>query len=162
AWSYALLDEEVRHLFRWLGVFVGGTSLDALEAITGAPKEVLLAGLTALVKASLLQVADVAGKLRYTQLVTLRAYAVGRLQEEGIWDEAGRRHAVYFREIAEENFAADWGEREEAMACVELEYENIRAALSWAWETGAITHGLYMVGALRRFWDHRSYFREGL
>src|SRR5262249_16349967 len=56
----------------------------------------------------------------------------------------------------------DWGNREEAMACVELDYENIRAALSWAWEIGAIPHGLNMVGALRRFWDYRSFFREGL
>ena len=43
-----------------------------------------------------------------------------------------------------------------------MEYENIRAALAWALETGATAHGLRMVGALWRFWASHSQYVEGL
>ncbi|HEV8190726.1 MAG TPA: tetratricopeptide repeat protein, partial [Ktedonobacterales bacterium] len=162
AWSYDLLGEEGQRLFRWLGVFVGGATLDALEAVTGITNDDLLAGLTALVDASLLQWTDATRTRRYTQLVTLRAYAEGRLRSEGEWENAREQHAAYFLSLAELSFSASWDRREEVMARVEVEYENIRAALSWAWEMGATMHGLRMVGALRRFWDSHSYFLEGL
>jgi tetratricopeptide (TPR) repeat protein len=45
---------------------------------------------------------------------------------------------------------------------LELDYENIRAALTWAWETGDERTGLRMVSRLRRFWDTYSQFQEGL
>ena len=162
AWSYDLLGAEERQLFRWLGVFIGDATVDALGAVAGLTNEGLSAGLAALVDASLLQWMDARGTRRYTQLVTLRAYAEERLRACGEWDEARRRHARYFLELAELSFSATRDQVEEVTARVEADYENLRAALSWAWETGATMHGLRMVGALRRFWDSRSYFLEGL
>jgi predicted ATPase/DNA-binding XRE family transcriptional regulator len=162
AWSYDLLGETERRLFRWLGVFIGGATVDALDAVAGLTDEGLTAGLAALVDASLLQWLGARGMRRYTQLVTLRAYAQERLRASGEWDEARRRHAGYFLELAELSFSAHWDQVEEVRAQVAADYENLRAALSWAWETGATMHGLRMVGALRRFWESRSYFLEGL
>jgi predicted ATPase len=161
AWSYDLLGEEERRLFRWLGVFVGGASADAIATVV-MTDEALQADLTALIDANLLQWTDAAWVRRYTQLVTLRAYAEERLRACGEWDEARRRHAEYFLELAKLSFSANWDQLKEITARVVADYENLRAALSWAWETGATTHGLRMVGALRRFWDSRSYFLEGL
>lgn len=55
AWSYALLSKEEQRLFRFLGVFVGGMSAEAIQTVTEMEEEALIAGLTALVDASLLQ-----------------------------------------------------------------------------------------------------------
>jgi predicted ATPase/DNA-binding XRE family transcriptional regulator len=162
AWSYDLLGAAEQRLFRWLGVFVGGATVDSLEAVTGLTDEALSAGLAALVDASLLQWIDARGTRRHTQLVTLRAYAEERMRACGEWDEARQRHARYFLELAELSFSANWDQLEEVTARVMADYGNLRAALSWAWETGATMHGLRMAGALRRFWDSRSHFLEGL
>jgi predicted ATPase len=162
AWSYDLLGKEEQRLFRWLGVFVGGTSVDAMEAVTGLTDEPLMTGLTALVSASLLQGVDVAGIRRYTQLVTLRAYAQERLQAEGEWEEARRRHAEYCRELTGLIDLRTSDQPASVFARLEVEYENVRAALAWAWETGATAQGLRMVSTLWRFWDAYAHFLEGL
>lgn len=162
AWSYDLLSEEERRLFRWLGVFADGATMDALVAVMGAEDDALMDGVTALMDASLIHVAESAGVRLYTQLVTLRAFAQERLREEGEWDEARRRHAEYFLKLVELIIPTGANQPEIVMVRVEVEYENIRAALAWALETGATAHGLRMVGALRRFWASHSQYVEGL
>ncbi len=162
AWSYDLLSEEAQRLFRWLGAFADGATMDALVAVIGAEDDALMDGVTALMDASLIHAAESAGVRRYTQLVTLRAFAQERLCAEGEWEEARRRHAEYFLELVELIIPTGANQPEVAMTRVEMEYENIRAALAWALETGATAHGLRMVGALRRFWASHSQYVEGL
>lgn len=161
-WSYDLLGVSEQRLFRWLGVFVGSVTLDALETVTEVTDNTLLAGLTSLVNASLLQWTDAIGIRRYTQLVTLRAYAEERLHAGGEWEKARRRHAEYFLELAELTVQAQMDHTVDVMPRLEAEYENLRAAFTWAWETGATMHGLRMAGALWRFWYATSHFVEGL
>ena len=162
AWSYDLLTDEEKRLFRWLGVFIGEASGDAVEAVVGLTPDTLTSQLTTLADASLIQHGDTAGAGRYTQLVTLRAYAQERLRAEGEWEEARRRHADYFRGLVERTLPDTVDQRREIMARLELEYENIRAALAWAWETGETMYGLRLAGALRRFWVSHSQYLEGL
>ena len=161
AWSYDLLTEEQRSLFRALGVFVGGATADAVERVSGQSGEVLLSGLSTLAEASLLQCADDAVTPRYTQLVTLRAYAQERLRAADQWEETRRRHAEYFLNLVEMIDTQVLDQVEGLMTKLEVEYENVRAALSWALETDATSHGLRMVAPLWRFWAfHR--FQDGL
>ena len=162
AWSFDLLEEQERRLFRWLGVFVAGASLAAIVAVSRMSEDAVLTGLAALLDASLLQCVESAGSRRYTQLVTLQAYAQERLREEGEWEEARRRHAVYFADFVGMLVPDGSSHPEGNMPLVEVEYDNVRAALAWALETGAVMHGLRMVGALRRFWASHSHFLEGL
>ena len=162
AWSYDLLSEDERRLFRWLGAFADGATMDALVAVIGAEGDALMDGVTTLLNASLIHATASAGARRYTQLVTLRAFAQERLSEEGEWEEARRRHAAYFLELVEMSKPGGANHPEVAMARVEMEYENIRTALAWALEVGATAHGLRMVGALRRFWASHSQYVEGL
>ncbi|HEU0025661.1 MAG TPA: tetratricopeptide repeat protein [Ktedonobacterales bacterium] len=162
AWSYDLLNADERRLFRWLGVFADGATVDALATVSGILDDVLLDGVTRLMDASLIQLAESGGTRRYTQLVTLRAFAQERLRDEGEWEEARRRHAGYFLGVVELIIPTGANQPEVAMARVETEYENVRAALAWALETGATSHGLRMVGALRRFWASHSQYVEGL
>lgn len=166
AWSYDLLAKPERRLFRWLGVFTGGASPDALAAVCELSGDALEASLAALVDASLLQRSEHAGEPRYTQLVTLRAYAQERLlaedEAEDEWEEARRRHADYCLKLVETLDPDDAARFEQNVARVEAEYENVRAALAWALETGARLHGLRMVGALWQFWLRHPYYMEGL
>jgi predicted ATPase/DNA-binding XRE family transcriptional regulator len=162
AWSYDLLSDEEKRLFRWLGMFVGGAALEATEAVTGTTDETLMARLATLVNASLIQCLDSGGTRRYSQLVTLRAYAQEQLRAEGEWDEARRRHANYFLGLVDLTFPDQVDQPQGVMARLEIEYENIRAALAWAWETGETLQGLHMAGLLRRFWASHSQYLEGL
>src|SRR5262249_51541426 len=101
AWSYDLLPRQEQRLFRWLGVFVGGATVDAVAAVAGRTDDVLIDGLSVLLDANLLGCTDMAGARRYAQLVTLGAYAQEQLRAEGEWEEARRRHVEYFLGLVE-------------------------------------------------------------
>ena len=58
AWSYDLLGDEEKRLFRWLGVFVGGAALDAVEAVVSVADDSLMRQLATLLNASLIQCVD--------------------------------------------------------------------------------------------------------
>jgi predicted ATPase/DNA-binding XRE family transcriptional regulator len=162
AWSNDLLSDEEKRLFRWLGVFIGGANDDAVAAVIGASDETAPRQLTMLVDASLIQRVETAGMSRYSQLVTLRAYAQEQLRAESEWDEARRRHADYFVGLVDLTFPDQVDQPQAVMARLEIEYENIRASLAWAWETGETMRGLHMAAYLRRFWASHSQYLEGL
>jgi len=117
-WSYALLVEPERRLLRRLGVFQGGFTLEACEAVCAGDdldRYAILDLLTSLVDKSLALVEERGPLSRYALLETVRQYALERLAEAG---EAGRlrdRHAEAFVALAERTepeLATDpgWGE----------------------------------------------------
>ncbi|HZC05459.1 MAG TPA: tetratricopeptide repeat protein [Ktedonobacterales bacterium] len=162
AWSYDLLGAEERRLFRWFGVFRGGAQIEAIEAVTGLADDELLTSLAALLDASLLQCDDREGARRYSQLVTLRAYAEEQLRAASEWEEARRRHAAYCLTQTDALLSQPPNESERQIARVDADYENVRTALGWSLEVGEITLGLRMVAALRHFWFVHSHYLEGL
>ncbi|MFI5274254.1 MAG: tetratricopeptide repeat protein [Ktedonobacterales bacterium] len=162
AWSYDLLDTDERRLFRSLGIFVSGATMDAAEAVSGMVDEALAAGLNALVNANLIQCWEALGMRRYRQLVTVRAYARECLRAEGEWERACQRHAEYFHGLTDLIVPRATEDPTELMAYLEVEHDNLRAALNWALESGATTLGLQMVSPLWHFWDAHAYFLEGL
>ena len=145
-WSFGLLSGGERGLAARLGVFVGSFDLDAATTVCHAD----LDELTSLVEQSLLQrIGD--GRFKY--LETIREYALGQLLALPGADDLRRRHFHHFRELAE---AADLsavrrgaGERLDLAATAR---DNLRAALAWSVETGAVELGLELATALERFW----------
>jgi predicted ATPase/DNA-binding SARP family transcriptional activator len=84
AWSEDLLDPSQRALFRRLGIFRGGCTLEAAEAVVGdRPVQDVLAGISGLVEASLLQRPAQTGPVRYAMLETIREYALDHLRAGG-------------------------------------------------------------------------------
>ena len=92
AWSYDLLGEDERSLFARLGVFVGGFTLEAAEAVCDADLDTL----GSLVDKSLVR----RDGERFVMLETIRDYALERLDASGELDTLRDRHASFFEDRA--------------------------------------------------------------
>ncbi len=144
AWSYELLTAAQQRCFRALGVFLGGWTLDAAEAVCCqegllARDEVLMA-LAALIDHSLVSSqSSVAGTSRFTMLETLREYALVCLHAAGEEEQTRRQHALYYAERAEK---VGWPTQETHEVDLLQDFPNARAALHWAAEQREIVLGL--------------------
>ena len=130
-WSYALLNENEQVLLDRLGVFAGGFTLDAAEAVAVDESENVdvLDRLGQLVDKSLVVVEEEAdGSTRYRLLETIRQYALERLDASGDGDRVRRRHAEHYIEVAGAGEAAmgTFGE-EEWFHTIDRELGNFRA-----------------------------------
>jgi len=158
AWSYELLTEQQQRCFRRLGVFMGGWTLSAAEAVCGAEgavaAEETILTLAALVDASLIQAEMLAqGVTRFTMLEILRDYALKQLRAAGEDEECRRRHAAYYARLAEivfAHFGPEQGVRDAQFPVVlAQELPNARAALQWAEERHEAELGLRLTGFAR-------------
>ena len=164
-WSYDLLAEPERALLRQLAVFVGGWTIEAAEAV-GASVDIDTLGvldlLTRLVEKSLVAL-DAKGE-RYGLLETVREYAQERLFSSGEEAVVRRRHADYCLALAEEAepFTRGGPQQKRWLDLLEIEHDNLRAALTWALERPeSEALGPSMCAALWRFWCYRCHWREG-
>ena len=164
AWSYDLLAESEQALFRRLAVFAGGWTLEAAEVVScGRNALDVLAGLEALIAASLVQVVEHPdGERRFRMLETVRELGMEQLARHGELDEVSRRHADYFVALAQAGGAAiSAGQPSEWLARLEDEQANLRAALSWLRDREEYGLGLRLATALGGFWHVRSANAEG-
>jgi predicted ATPase/class 3 adenylate cyclase len=165
AWSYDLLDEGMRRLFARCAVFVGGAELEQLEAVCGPSSEIgrePLDGLGELVDQSLLRQIEVGGEPRFRMLVTIRDYALERLAEHGEAADLRARHLAAYLALAERARPELQGtDQKRWLDRVELEHDNLRAALEFAISDGRADEAARLVFALWRFWQSRGYLREG-
>jgi predicted ATPase/DNA-binding winged helix-turn-helix (wHTH) protein len=165
-WSYDLLDEPEKKLFRRLAVFVGGFTLEAAEVVCNVASENridILQIVAALTDKSLLRQSEQPdGEPRFMILETIREYAFEQLEAIGETSKARRRHANFFLELIErvepELSGANQGTWLDRL---ETEHGNLRAALIWARENREVELGSRIAGALGRFWLMHSYLSEG-
>ena len=164
AWSYELLPPAQRQCFRALGVFVGGWTLEAAEAVCWAagepPADDPFLTLAALVDASLVQVAlPTEGSARFSMLEVLREFSLERQGAAGEEEACRRRHAHYYAQLAERvsPFGAGQGA---GVAQLALEFPNARAALRWAAERREAALGLRLACAFGEAWVSLGQIRE--
>jgi predicted ATPase len=165
-WSHDLLSAAEQKLFRRLSVFVGGCTLEGVEAVCDTKGDLeldLLDGMSSMVDKSLLQQFEQPnGEPRFLMLETIREYAREKLEASGEDAATKRAHAAYCLVLAEEAAAAPGGvEGAEGRERVALEHDNFRAALDWLTETGDAAWGLRLGTALFRFWESREFLTEG-
>ncbi|MEO5953439.1 MAG: adenylate/guanylate cyclase domain-containing protein, partial [Chloroflexia bacterium] len=165
-WSYDLLNETDRALFRRLAVFVGGCTLEAMESVCMIDGDVeidVLNETESLVSKSLLrQETQDDGEPRFAMLETVREYALEKLAESGEAEEIQGRHVGYYLAFSEDAEPKLLGAQQATwLNLLESEHDNMRAALSWALENNRVEEALRLAGALSRFWVLRSYFTEG-
>jgi predicted ATPase/class 3 adenylate cyclase len=165
-WSFSLLNEHEQILFRRLGVFVGGWTVDAAAAICNAdgmfPMDIL-DGLESLLDKSLLrQLEDAQGEPRFRRLETIREYALERLLASGEADVLRNHHARYFLRVAEEiEPGLSSNDDGPGLTRLEIEHDNLRAALKWSLARGDVDLCARLTSTLWPFWERRGYFSEG-
>ena len=167
-WSYDILQADEQRLFARLSVFAGGWTLEAAEAVCGDDEIDVLEGLGALVDDSMVRRRELPdGALRLTMLETLREFASERLGESDPDERAlvERRHAAWYRDLAEEAEPQLTGERQlEWLMTLEREQDNLRVALDHA-ELAAdpadVAYGLRTATAIWRFWQQRANLADG-
>jgi predicted ATPase/DNA-binding SARP family transcriptional activator len=162
-WSYDLLTADEQALFTSLGVFVGGFSLDGAAAVASDLDLDLVDRIESLLNNSLLRTEPMSeGEPRFGMLETMREYALERLVERGDGDAVRRRHAGFYLRLAEDAEPALLGPEQMRLARkLDSERDNLRAALTWATESGETEVGLRTAGALWRFWQMRAADVEG-
>jgi len=132
-WSYDLLSEEEKQLLRTASVFMGGWTLDVLEAVSEDLNTI--EHLEGLVNKSLVVTEERGSEMRYFMLETIRQYAREKLFEAKQSSAARDRHFVYFVELSESLWESFRSERLLPMVSrAKDEIENLRAALEWGLE----------------------------
>jgi predicted ATPase len=164
SWSYELLEEGERKLLNRLAVFAGGCTLDAAEKVCALDCELqvdMLDRVAPLVDKSLLiQQEQSDGEPRFRMLEVVRAYALEELEASGELEMTQKLHACYYLTIAEEADRKLLEERAVILDRLEVEHENLRAALHWSTEYDTDT-ALRLTGALQAFWRIRGHLAEG-
>jgi predicted ATPase/DNA-binding CsgD family transcriptional regulator len=155
-WSYQLLDERERRVFRAVSVFPGAFTLEGAEAVAGAgsgPAVLHLVDCSLLVPPR----ADPDGRSRYVMLETLRAYGAGLLAEAGEGDAVAAAlagHALRVAEDAAAGLTADAGEVA-AARWLDAEEASTRQVLEWAMEHDAAV-APRLAAALAWWWQVRG------
>jgi predicted ATPase len=153
-WSHDLLLPEEQLLFRRLSVFAGGCTLEAAEAVADADVDAL----QGLADKSLLRFADE----RFWMLESIRQYAAERLNAAGESGEFNRRHADYFIALAANAEPSILGLNPKTwLDRLEIEHDNIRAALDYLEAAGETQLALALGGSIWEFWCLRGHYAEG-
>jgi len=164
AWSYDLLNGSEQVLFRRLGVFAGGCTVVAAEAVCNGEGDLsieVIDGIVQLLEQSLLrQDMRINNIGRFRFLETIRRYALERLSESGELHTIMYRYATYYLALAQEVDQQLTGLEQEALERLEVEHRNIRASMEWALNHD-IELAMQLGAALGRFWFVRGYWSEG-
>jgi tetratricopeptide (TPR) repeat protein len=168
-WSWELLTAAERHVLARLSVFAGGFDPPAAEAVC-AGRAVLadevIGHLGALIDKNLVQFDDTgAGPARYRLLETVREYAARQLEghDGPAADEAKNAHRDHYLALAQaaapqlsSRDQAEWLDR------LDLELDNLRAAIVFSLAQADPGPGIRLVASLRIFWKARGHASEGV
>jgi predicted ATPase/class 3 adenylate cyclase len=152
AWSYNLLGPDEQRLFARLGVFAGGWTIDAAEAVCDATVD----GLSGLAEASLVRRVDG----RFAMLETIREFAVDRLAESADHEQMLERHAQYVHDLA----VRIGRSKAEGSGPFDLLLEddaNVQVALAYLVDQPSTDRALELVLELWMSWIGRGRLAEG-
>ena len=168
-WSWELLNTAERQVLARLSVFAGGFDLAAAEAVTAGGSihvDEAVAHLGTLVNKNLVQFNDSGtGPARYRLLETVRQYTARQLerQDPEAAPDARTSHRDYYLALAQ-SAAPQLIAHDQAawLDLLDLELDNLRAAIAFSLAQPDPASGLQLVTALRVFWKARGHATEGV
>jgi predicted ATPase len=166
-WSYQLLDPEVQRLFARLGIFAGGFTLEAAQAICPSMDELdVFHGIETLLNNSLLRRVDsVTEEPRFDMLQTIREFALEKAVEAGLMEELHRTHCYYFTALAGRGMEGGIYGPDSVlwMNIYEQEHDNYRLTMTWALEhpEEGVQPMIVILNQLTWFWYRYGYLQEG-
>lgn len=165
-WSYRLLGADEQRLLARLGIFEGGCTLDAVDAVCNpnADLDIDVLSATALLidKNLLVQEEWLNDEPRYMMLDMIHQYALARLADDHETDLLRQSHALYNLRMAEMGETELTGANQEVwLKRLEGEIHNLRAALEWSRARDDYESLARLSGSLWRFWLVYGYLSEG-
>lgn len=168
-WSYSLLSRQEQLVLSRLAVFAGGFNIEAAEKVCAGEdiaEPDVLDYLMELARKSLIQAEEISNvepvAVRYRMLETIRQYGLEKLEMAGETYQTQLRHLNYFVALAQEaEIKLNSSEQITWLNRIEQEFDNIRAALSWAMANRLGEAALKIAASLRQFWHIKSYWIEG-
>jgi predicted ATPase/transcriptional regulator with XRE-family HTH domain len=165
-WSYDLLNEQEQWLFRHLSVFVGGSSLETIEAfltdtIPSSSSTIMEIVVSLLNKSLLQRIEQDHGEPRFVMLETLRTYALNCLQKKGELEEHRHAYALHYLALVEQ--AAPFLKKAQQaiwLAKMDRELDNLRNALQWFIERKETDLALRFAEAFGKICGLRGYWHE--
>jgi DNA-binding CsgD family transcriptional regulator len=171
AWSDDLLTPDAQAIFRRVATFTGGFSLEAAEQVGSVESNaaahtsdpIVFDGLATLIDASLLRTEIRAGGVtRFRMLETIREYALEQLAASNETVSVRNAHAAHFTALARQYEHADLHpDGNQAVAKLDTEHANFRAALAWLEESEQDDAFSRLATSLGRFWSGQGHYQEG-
>ena len=163
-WSYNLLSEGEKLFFRNLGVFNGGWTLEAAEAVCDPDGNLDVLELTAaLVEQSLIFTRESRDEPRFSMLETIRQYARDRAEEEGELRALRDRRSDHFLSvIAAARSRLRSGDQQRTLNQLEDDSGNLRSVLKWCVVSGRAGDAADASWVLWHYWWLRDRFEEGM
>ncbi len=162
AWSYELLSPPEQETFRFLGMFLGGFTLEAAGAVAGLTENETLDRISSLLNKSLLYRPVHVGPARYAMLEMVREFSLQRLSDSDAGHAVAERHARHFVSLAQQvepQLTRDPGGI--AAKALAPEMGNVRTALRFLLESGSPDLGLSLAASIWRFWQSSDQLVEG-
>jgi predicted ATPase/DNA-binding CsgD family transcriptional regulator len=166
-WSYELLSEEERILWRRVSVFAGGFGLGAAEDVcagAGLERGRIVDLVGSLVAKSILTMGHGTRRGRYRLLETLRLYGAQRLAAAGEDGALAGRHAAWYAQLVSGGDPRWWGSpaQGEMFETLDVEWANVEVALDFFARSASETEmGLGMATDLWLYWLVRGRYRAG-
>lgn len=153
-WSTEMLGKDEKDLLATIGVFEGGFSFEAIEAVWDPGSRAdTLGALGALVDNSLVRQQDRGDRSYFSVLATVRAYAREQLESAGTLAEFRERHARYFMTVGLEAEAAlDGPSQQEWVLRLADDSDDLRAAGRYLLERGEWDRAAEFAWTLYIFW----------
>lgn len=163
SWSYDLLNEFEKEVFRKLSVFTGSFRIEAAEFVCNAADDVeVLDAVTSLIDKSLVIQKELSdGESRFRMLEVVRDFASELLVSNGETDATGRKHAEFYVALGEtaEPYLQT-AQSDVWLARLEEEHDNLRAAMRWSLINDP-SMSIRLAVAVRNFWLVHGHLTEG-